>query len=332
MIFWIGVFILLMLWNRNRFRNVFILATLLLYTVLGFLDKTFFAEFKNFEIQNIMISIFLFAVFPAILLILSIASFFSSKVLMEKEGRKVRNLFISLIGLGAFAVLVMTIYQFSMHSGSDKLLLVYVYFTSLYFYFLGLFLATALYSVIYMGLPIRYTPDYIIVLGSGLIGDKVPPLLASRLDKAVTKYEQYGRKPLLITSGGQGHDEKVAEAVAMKKYIVDKYDIPEENILVEDKSTTTFENLTYSKKMIDERIKNARGIVVTNNFHVLRAGIYSHHVGLKAIGVGSKTAFYYVPNAFMREFIGLLEMYKWYHFAILGGFTLFTLLIFITNT
>lgn len=332
MIFWVGVFILFVLWNRNRFRNVFFLAILLLSAVLGFLGKTFFAEFNSFETQNLMVSIFLFAVFPVVLLILSIASFFSSKVLMEKEGRKVRNLFISVIGLGSLAVLVMTIYQFSTHNTSDKMLVLYVYTTCLYFYFLGLFLATALYSVIYMGLPIRYTPDYIIVLGSGLIGDKVPPLLASRLDKAVQKYEKYGRKPLLITSGGQGHDEKLAEAVAMKKYIVDKYNIPVENIVAEDKSTTTFENLTFSKKIIDARIENARGIVVTNNFHVLRAGIYSRLVGLKAIGIGSKTAFYYVPNAFMREFIGLLEMYKWYHLAILGGFTLFTLLIFVATT
>lgn len=322
MIFWIGVFLILMLWNRNRFRNVFLLAILLFSVVMGILNKTFFAPYYDFDTQSLMISVFLFAVFPALLLILSVASFFSSKVLMEKEGRKVRNLFISLIGLGALAIFVLTVYQFGSAAQSDKLLIVYAYLTSLYFYFLGLFLATALYSVIYMGLPIRYTPDYIIVLGSGLIGDKVPPLLASRLDKAVQKYEKYGRKPLFITSGGQGHDEKLAEAVAMKKYIVDKYAIQEENILVEDKSTTTFENLTFSKKMIDARIPKAKGIVVTNNFHVLRAGIYSRRVGLNAIGVGSKTAFYYVPNAFMREFIGLLEMYKLYHLAVIGGVTL----------
>lgn len=322
MVFWIGVFILLMLWNRNRFRNVFLLAILLFSVVMSILNKTFFAPYYDFDTRNLMMSVFLFAVFPAVLLILSIASFFSSKVLMEKEGRKVRNLFISLIGLGALGIFVMTIYQFNFSASNDKLLIIYTYVTTLYFYFLGLFLATALYSLIYMWLPIRYTPDYIIVLGSGLIGDKVPPLLASRLDKAVQQYEKYGRKPLFITSGGQGHDEKLAEAVAMKKYIIAKYNIPEENILVEDQSTTTFENLTFSKKIIDARIKKAQGIIVTNNFHVLRAGIYSRRVGLKAVGVGSKTAFYYVPNAFMREFIGLLEMYKLYHLAIIGGITL----------
>ena len=174
-------------------------------------------------------------------------------------------------------------------------------------------------------MPITYKPNYIIVLGSGLIGDRVPPLLASRLEKAVQQYKNYksyGEKPLLITSGGQGRDELVSEAAAMKNYIVKKHGINPENIIAEDQSTTTYENMLFSKRIIDEKLTNAKGIFVTNNFHVFRASIYASKVGLKATGVGSKTAFYYLPNAFVREYIGILEITKWLHMVLVGGFTI----------
>ena len=73
----------------------------------------------------------------------------------------------------------------------------------------------------------------------------------------------------------------------------------------------------------------AKGIFVTNNFHVLRASLYARKVGLIATGRGSNTALYYVPNAFMREFVGLLEMTKWLHISLL---TLFTIGWFIVMT
>lgn len=107
----------------------------------------------------------------------------------------------------------------------------------------------------------------------------------------------------------------------MKKYIIDTYGIAPDKIIAEDKSTTTYENMLFSKRIIDDHIEKARGIFVSNNFHVYRASIYAQKVGLKAIGVGSKTALYYMPNAFMREFIGLLEMTKWLHIALIGLFT-----------
>ena len=56
-----------------------------------------------------------------------------------------------------------------------------------------------------------------------------------------------------------------------------------------------------------------QAIFVTNNFHLFRAGIYAKRVRLKAQGVGAKTAFYFLPNAFIREFIAYLNLYRSYH-------------------
>src|SRR5690625_5335686 len=67
--------------------------------------------------------------------------------------------------------------------------------------------------------------DYIIVLGSGLIGDRVPPLLASRINKGIELFNKQiskGRQPKLVFTGGKGDDELFAEGVAMATYVIEK--------------------------------------------------------------------------------------------------------------
>ena len=321
MVVLLAIFIVLFLINRSRFLNIYWLGFILMSFVLQFLNSTFFAPDVDSRLYYISLSIFIFAFIPFVLLSLSVLTFFNSKILMEKEGRRVRNLFISLIGVASLVILLFSVYQYMTQSHSQVIEFIYIYVVGLFIYFLWLFTSTAVYAWVYIATPFRYQPDYIIVLGSGLIGDRVPPLLASRLDKAVQQFKKFGQAPLLITSGGQGSDELVSEAAAMKKYIIETHGIDPEKIIAEDQSTTTYENMLFSKKIIDEHIPNAKGIFVSNNFHVYRASQYANKVGLKATGVGSKTALYYLPNAFMREFIGILEMTKWYHIGILGLFT-----------
>ena len=162
--------------------------------------------------------------------------------------------------------------------------------------------------------------DFIIIHGSGLINDKVPPLLAGRIKKAVDFYElqknKTGKSIKLICSGGQGSDELRPEGVAMAEF-VRALGIPEGDILIEDKSRTTEENLCNSKIMMDE-ISNGNPYSVifsTSDYHVFRTGIYAKKIGLKADGIGAKTARYYIPNAMIREFIAYVVMNKKLYFA-----------------
>ncbi|HPR81873.1 MAG TPA: YdcF family protein, partial [Enterococcus sp.] len=95
--------------------------------------------------------------------------------------------------------------------------------------------------------------------------------------------------------------------------------IPESNILVETNSTTTLENMQFSKEIIRQNFgENANVIFSSNNYHIFRAGIFARWAGLKADGIGSKTALYYLPNAFLREFIAIVAMNKKRHFLIVG--------------
>lgn len=285
------------------------------------LNKTFFAPQTSLEAYDFQVAIFYFAVVPIVLLVLSILTFFNSKVLIEKEGFQFRNLFISIIGLTLITILFATAYMYIFNQTAIKIHFAYRYFLGLTFYFLWLFTANAIYASICAVIPTFRKPDYIIVLGAALHGDKVSPILAKRLDKAAQQYTRWGKDALIITSGGQGKGELVAEAVAMKHYLIDKYNIAANKIITETQSTTTYENMLFSKKIIDKKLGKVRGIFVTNNFHVFRASIYAKKIGLKAVGVGARAAFYYVPNAFTREFIGILEITKWIHIALIGLYT-----------
>ena len=82
--------------------------------------------------------------------------------------------------------------------------------------------------------------------------------------------------------------------------------IPEDQILVEDRSKTTLENMRFSRRLIEERSDGAKVAFSTSSYHVYRGGILAAQSGWNIDGMGSRTKWYFWPNAFLREFIGLL--------------------------
>lgn len=184
-----------------------------------------------------------------------------------------------------------------------------------------IFVCYLFYSFIYQMIPVKGNIDYIITLGAGVRSDKVSPLLKARLDKALEYYHRQKEKVKMIVSGGQGPDEPVSEAFAMAKYL-NSQNVPDPKIIKEDQSTTTFENMRFSKQKIEsdwDGTTAPRVIFSTNNYHVLRGAIYARKAGLNANGVGSPTSFYFLPSALIREFIALLVIYKWFTALILAG-------------
>lgn len=189
-----------------------------------------------------------------------------------------------------------------------------------YFIFhIFVFLSTLLVGNIFRP---RRRVDYIIVLGSGLIDGKAPPLLQKRIGAAMRFGQKQAKRkgdfPYLVMSGGQGTDEPCPEAVAMKAYAAGQ-GYPEDRILTEEESTTTEENFAFSRKLMDIHAdgKTYRCIFATSSYHLYRAGLYARRVGLLIRGLGAKTAFYYLPNAVLREYIAYLVMRK-RRFIIIG--------------
>ena len=49
------------------------------------------------------------------------------------------------------------------------------------------------------------------------------------------------------------------------------------------------------------RPEGYHAIFASNNYHIFRAGMYADQAHVKADGIGSHTAFYYLPNAFYEN-------------------------------
>ncbi|MFJ7669579.1 YdcF family protein [Lysinibacillus sp. NPDC097195] len=320
----ISVFLMLYITEKRRFINAVVLGLIGLTVFIGIATR--YDLFINEQgIVSKMGIMTLFGIIPGIMLILSIAMFFNSKILLEKEGRSIRNLVLAVFGLVFLLMMIGYVFIFFTNIENSFWHILFFYAFLIFAYTVFLYTSVMLYSVIYHFTPITYEPHYIIVLGAGLMGDKVPPLLASRLDEAVKQYRKYGERPFIIVSGGQGQDEQISEALAMETYMIERHEIPHRQILREDQSTNTEQNMRFSKAIMDAHAQGReyRALFVTNNFHVFRASIYARKAKLDAQGVGSKTAYYYLPNAFTREFIGLLEMSKWLHVTFFFVLTLF---------
>lgn len=146
--------------------------------------------------------------------------------------------------------------------------------------------------------------DYIIILGALVYDDRPSIVLQYRLDKAY-QYLKENKNTKCIVSGGQGKNEKYSEAKIMSDYLIKK-GIKKERIILEDKSTTTKENLQYSSKYFD---KNNDTIgIVTNNFHLFRATYIAKKLELKNLyGIASKSRIKNLPNNLLREFFAVLK-------------------------
>lgn len=154
-----------------------------------------------------------------------------------------------------------------------------------------------------------YQEETVIVLGCGIRGERVSVGLAKRLDKA---YEYHTKNPdaAIIVSGGQGPQEDISEALAMKRYLVAK-GIPEDKIIMEDKSTSTITNFRNSYDIMREKGMSVSSVVfVTNAYHVYRASYYAKDAGFPEIShLGTDIIWYTVPMNYMREMLAIVKMW-----------------------
>ncbi|WP_377866226.1 YdcF family protein [Bacillus sp. R86525] len=148
-----------------------------------------------------------------------------------------------------------------------------------------------------------YDADYIIVLGSKVNGTKPSYSLQYRIDKAA-EYLQSHEKTIAIVSGGQGKGEDITEALAMKQGLM-KQNIAEDRIIMEDRSTSTDENIKFSKPLIPDKMK--KGMIVTNDFHMFRAKKIAAKQGLQLEGLPAETPKRIVIPSNIREYLAITQ-------------------------
>jgi len=151
--------------------------------------------------------------------------------------------------------------------------------------------------------------DYLIVLGAGVNGT-VPSL--SLRDRLVGAYDYMTANPdcIAVVSGGRGPGEDITEAQCMRDWLVDNGIAPE-RILMEDKATSTLENLRYSMEIITAQGGTDSVIgVLSSEYHLHRAKLLAEHVGIDAVGVAARTSYPTVKiNYFIREAFAMTELY-----------------------
>lgn len=142
---------------------------------------------------------------------------------------------------------------------------------------LALILAAALAFLALLGVvisgsrdEIRGEPGVMIVLGCQVKPWGPSILLQDRMDKALAYWQEHP-EVVIVASGGQGADEPMSEAAAMRDYFVEQ-GVPEGQILLEERSANTLENLRFSLELLAENgyDTTADMAVVSNGFHLAR--------------------------------------------------------------
>ncbi|MDJ0384130.1 YdcF family protein [Streptomyces sp. G-G2] len=303
--------------DRRRFRNAVYLGLTCISLVIGLLAQLRHAPGG---IGPLVVA----AVFAVPALGVVVLAFFliaNGVTMVRKEGRSLGNLLSLLAGLAILGLLILPVA--AAQSGSvtaagatATIGLIALYVSFLFLCFLG-------YAYLYGRIKVRGDVDYVVMLGSGLVGgDRVPPLLASRLHKGIQIHQAQlargGTPPVLLPSGGKGSDEKVAEARAMADWLIAE-GIPAGHIRLEDQSRTTEENLRFSEAIMARDTPGYRCVVVTNNFHAFRAAMMARKARVNGQVLGSPTAAYFWPSATIREFVAVFMEHKVVNLAICGA-------------
>lgn len=154
----------------------------------------------------------------------------------------------------------------------------------------------------------KQQPQAIIVLGCRVRGTAPSRMLSRRIHAA---YDAMQENPDLIAvvSGGKGSNEEISEAQCMWNELT-KMGIPESRILMEDRSTSTSENLRFSKEILKEQGITGDLLLVTDGYHEMRAQVLAKIEGLPQCDPASAyTSWYLVPTYWIREWFGLAHAF-----------------------
>ncbi len=143
----------------------------------------------------------------------------------------------------------------------------------------------------------------VIVLGCQVKETGPSRMLRERLEAAYT-YLAENPDAKCILSGGQGPDEPMSEAQCMYNWLAAK-GIDEKRLYIEDKSTSTKENLMYSKEIIEQENLPKAVTIVTSEFHQYRAAEIAKSLNMESYSISSATLITLLPTFYIRELGGI---------------------------
>jgi len=152
--------------------------------------------------------------------------------------------------------------------------------------------------------------DAAVVLGAAVWTTQVSPVFRERINHAIDLYRK-GQVRKLIFTGGQGNSGEPTESSAARQYALEN-GLPASDILIEEKSHTTYENILYAKQLADTHGIN-RVLIVSDPLHMKRAMAMAKDVGLIAEPSPTPSTRYQG----LRSQVGLLAHETYYYFGYL---------------
>jgi uncharacterized SAM-binding protein YcdF (DUF218 family) len=312
--------------DSRSFRNAVLLGLALALGTLGLADRL--ADMPGRSGHLLLVGLVVVVTLGPLLVACFLVE--NGITMARRESLRLANLLPLVAGVVIIAVIGLNLA--AERTGSVKLGLLATVTTLVFGYVSFLLVSYVLYAWLYgqvAGLARR--AEYVIVLGTGLgRRGQVTPLLASRLKRGRAVWAALaarGGRPMMIVSGGQGSDERTTEAAAMAAYLTER-GFPAGQLVCEDQSGTTEENLAFSKAIMDAARpggpdgRGTRCVIVTSNYHVFRTAIIARKVGIRGQVTGSRTAGYYWPSAMLREFAAVFLRYWLANLAICSALVL----------
>lgn len=289
-------------------------ATMAYVTLRHMLRPSAFSMLSAYDVVSRAGYTFMLSTAPLVA-VFAVAMTISNIVLMRHENRRLRNALGILAGLLLMAgeVIAVLVDRSGLNRpGSDENIkqMVSFVFPTVFVYFECVLIGAIVCGIRAAQYVPPYDKDCLIILGCWFRKDgTLTPLLKGRVDRAIefwrAQKQATGQEAVFIPSGGQGKDESMPEAEAMARYLRGQ-GIPDSLICPEIHSRNTYQNMAFSKEIIERDLPGAKPAFVTTNYHVFRSGVWANLAGLPAEGMGGPTRWWYWPNAFMRECVGLL--------------------------
>ena len=157
---------------------------------------------------------------------------------------------------------------------------------------------------------VTYDEDFVVVLGAGVRQGRITPTLRRRLETAV-RYHERNPYAVIIVSGGQGYREPYPESYVMAKFLIEA-GIPEDQILIEAGSTSTFTNMFYSREIVEmlaEASTTPTVAIITNDFHMFRSLSFANKMGFDARSYPAPTPFFSKWTMYPREVAATIKMW-----------------------
>lgn len=142
--------------------------------------------------------------------------------------------------------------------------------------------------------------DVAIVLGAGSSQGKVSPVFRERINHGITLF-QTGKVKKIIFTGGFGEGQNISDSEAAKRYAISK-GLPATSILIEEKSTITFENVKQAKLLMAQHAFTS-ALIVSDPLHMKRAMTMCEALEINALPAPTPSTMYRSRKTKMKSLV-----------------------------